>query len=122
MWDRPREEKVITSLSRENSQWSTMEIQLRFAESVSALDTITGENVSLDASIIQAKFRDCKSANNPEHKYRRRRRRRHRDRSASWAWGGRGITYVRVWFRGACAHRLPDRAANCTESDKGRIR
>ncbi len=59
-----------------------MEIQLRFAESVSALDTITGDKVSLDASIIQARFRDCKSANNSRHKYRRYRKHRHRERSA----------------------------------------
>ena len=45
---------------------------------------ITGGRVSLDASIIQAWFRDCRSANNPKHKYKRCRR--HRDRQASWTW------------------------------------
>lgn len=44
---------------------------------------IIGEKVSLDASIIQAWFRNCRSANNPEHKYGRCIRHRHRDRSSS---------------------------------------
>lgn len=30
-------------------------------------------------------------------------------------------THVHIRFQGACAHRLPDRATNCTESDEGRF-
>ena len=55
---------------------------------------ITGEKVSLDASIIQAWFRDCQSANSPKHKYRRCRRHRHRDRRASWTWDHHKRIYV----------------------------
>lgn len=55
---------------------------------------ITGGKVSLDASIIQAWFRDCKSVNNPEHRYRRCRRHRHRDRQASWTWDHHKHMYI----------------------------
>ena len=88
------EEKAITSLSRSNSQCGTTERQLRFAERVAASGIITGEKVSVDASIIQAWFRDCQSANNPEHRYRKCRRHRHRDRSASWTWDHHKHMYI----------------------------
>jgi hypothetical protein len=55
---------------------------------------VTGEKVSLDASIIQAWFRDCQSANNPDHKYRRCRRHSYRDRDALWTWDHHNRLYV----------------------------
>ena len=57
-----------------------------FKEKVAVLGTITGDKVSLDASIIQAWFTDCKSATNPEYKNRRCKRHKHRDSSASWTY------------------------------------
>ena len=65
---------------------------------------ITGEKVRLDASIIQAWFRDCQSANSPKHKYRRCRRHRHRDRRASWTWDH----HKRIYVFGFKVHVLMD--------------
>lgn len=45
---------------------------------------IKGEKVSLDCSIIWAWFKDCSSANRPDHDNRRCRRHRRRDKDASW--------------------------------------
>jgi Transposase DDE domain/Transposase domain (DUF772) len=47
---------------------------------------VKGEKVSLDSSIIWAWFKDCKSANRPNHDNRRCRRHRRRDKDASWTW------------------------------------
>lgn len=54
---------------------------------------ITGEKVSLDCSIIWAWFKDCKSADRPDH---RKDCRRHgtRDRDASWEWDSHRERYV----------------------------
>ncbi|MBI2936767.1 MAG: transposase [Thaumarchaeota archaeon] len=50
------------------------------------MGVIKGEKVSLDCSIIWAWFKDCKSANKPNHNNRRCRKHRRRDRDASWTW------------------------------------
>jgi IS5 family transposase len=46
---------------------------------------ITGEKVSLNSSVIWAWFKDCPSANKPDHNDRRCRKHR-RDKDASWTW------------------------------------
>lgn len=54
---------------------------------------IKGEKVSLDCSVISSWFRDCPSANKPNHNKRCRRHRR-RDRDASWTWGNHQERFV----------------------------
>jgi len=55
---------------------------------------IKGEKVSLDCSIIWAWFKDCKSANRPNHDNRRCRHHSGRDRDASWEWDHHREKYV----------------------------
>ena len=50
------------------------------------MGVIKGEKVFLDCSIIWAWFRDCPSANKPNHKNRRCGKHRGMDRDASWTW------------------------------------
>jgi hypothetical protein len=55
---------------------------------------IKGEKVSLDSSIIWAWFKDCKSANRPNHDNKRCRHHRSRDKDASWTWNHHREMYV----------------------------
>lgn len=56
--------------------------------------TITGEKVSIDSSVIWAWFKDCPSANRPNHNNRRCRHHRRRDKDASWTWDHHRDKYV----------------------------
>jgi transposase len=58
------------------------------------MGVIKGEKVSLDCSIVWAWFKDCPSANKPNHKNRGCKKHRRRDRDASWTWDHHRERYV----------------------------